>query len=391
MCARMTRSRLVVLTLLPFLMAVSGGCKPASWSLWEKYSARFIDPQGRVIDPMRGGLTTSEGQSYALFFALADNDRERFDQVLNWTQANLASGDMSRHLPGWQWGKAQDGQWKLLDGSPAADSDCWIAYDLLEAGRLWKSPQYTLIGRAMLTAIAQQEVARIPGFGVMLMPGPSANFIHGENWTVNPSYVPLFLFERFAAVDSSGPWSAIAANIPRLLKLSNRGGFAMDWVTWEPVAGFVPAGGPEPPPAGQPAPPAYGSYDAIRVYLWAGMTDSSVPTRAALLSSLSGMSSYLAQHGAPPEKVSDQGVPIQQDGPVGFSAAILPYLRALPQTETAVKQQQQRIDGQLDPASGLYGKNPAYYDQNLILFANGFQENKFRFGPDGQLKVEWAH
>ena len=42
------------------------------------------------------------------------------------------------------------------------------------------------------------------------------------------------------------------------------------------------------------------------------------------------MSGYLADHDAPPEKVSDQGIPVAQDGPVGFSAAVLPYLSAFP-------------------------------------------------------------
>jgi endoglucanase len=53
-------------------------------------------------------------------------------------------------------------------------------------------------------------------------------------------------------------------------------------------------------------------------------------------------------------------------------------------------QQKQRIDAQLDPATGLYGKDPAYYDQNLILFASGFDQKKFGFGPDGELKVQWT-
>ncbi len=62
-------------------------------------------------------------------------------------------------------GKAPDGQWRLLDSGSAADSDCWIAYDLLEAGRLWKSDGYTQLGRKLLALIAKQEVAELPGFG----------------------------------------------------------------------------------------------------------------------------------------------------------------------------------------------------------------------------------
>jgi endoglucanase len=229
----------------------------------------------------------------------------------------------------------------------------------------------------------------------MLLPGPAAAFQHNGTWTLNPSYLPLFIFDRFAAVDPSGPWGAIALNIPRLLRQSARHGFAMDWVDYVPSDGFYPASAPGavPPDPKQPAkaiPPPVGSYDAIRVYLWAGMLDETGQTRSEMLRAVAGMGSYVANHGAPPEKVSDQGIPLEQDGPVGFSAAALPYLRALPGREKETAQQRVRMSAQFDPSSGLYGKDPAYYDQNLVLFATGFLDNRFRFGPRGELKVDWT-
>jgi endoglucanase len=389
------RSRRKLLVPILFLVAATGGCKQGPWMLWDAYATRFIDEQGRVIDPQGDNRTTSEGQSYALFFSLADNDRPRFDQVLKWTQANLAAGNLGAHLPAWLWGKSKEGDWKTLDANPAADSDAWIAYSLLEAGRLWKNPAYTNLGRQMVAQIARYEVAELPGFGPMLMPGPTALFSRKDTWTVNPSYVPLFIFQRFAAVDPGGPWGAIAKNIPRLLREGARHGFAMDWLDYVPSDGFYPAPAPGsvPPASGQKAkndpPPPVGSYDAIRVYLWAGMLDDSVSTRSDMIGALSGMGTYLGNHGAPPEKVSDQGIPMEQDGPVGFSAAVLPYLRTFPDAEKMAAQQKVRISSQFDPKSGLYGKDPTYYDQNLLLFATGFLDDRFRFGPRGELKVEW--
>ena len=396
MSAWLTRShRRVLLALFPLFVTATGVCKQASpWPLWEKFARHFIDPQGRVIDFSRDSITTSEGQSYAMFFAVVNNDRALFDHLLNWTQANLAGGDLGKSLPGWKWGKAPDGQWKLLDAGPASDSDCWIAYDLLEAGRLWNNKDYTALGKAMMTHIAQQEVARLPGFGLMLMPGLATHFTHGPIYILNPSYVPYFIFQRFAAVDPTGPWSGIAANIPRFLKQSDRGGFAMDWVTYTQASGFTPAPGPALPSPGQPPAPAVGSYDAIRVYLWAGMVDPTGTARASLLAAVPGMAAYVPARGAPPEKVSDHGIPLPNDGPVGFSGAVLPYLQALPQMDRAVQQQLQRVKSQQDPVTGLFGQNPGfagYYDQNLILFGSGFQERKYGFGPNGELKVEWAN
>lgn len=379
---------LILAAMLPFFVASTAGYKPAPWPLWDAYAARFINADGRVIDPSRGGITTSEGQSYAMFFALVNNDRERFGKLLHWTQDNLAQGDMSRHLPGWMWGKAGDGRWRLLDAGPAADSDCWIAYSLLEAGRLWNHSEYTELGRSMLAMIAAGEVSNLPGFGPMLMPGLSSNFIHNTISTVNPSYVPLFLFDRFASLDPAGPWRSIAADIPKLIAQSSRGGFAMDWANYVPGKGFTPASGAGPAAAG--AAPV-GSYDAIRVYLWAGMVNPAVKSRAALLESLSGMAAYLANHDAPPEKVSDRGVPLAQDGPVGFSAAVLPYLSARKGMQKAVSAQRARMLAARVASTGLYGSNPAYYDQNLVLFGTGFVDGRFSFSPSGELNVEWTH
>lgn len=392
-----------------FLLGGTGGCKQGPWALWAAYASHFLDAQGRIVDPQVGDRTTSEGQSYALFFALVNNDQGHFDQVLSWTQTNLAQGDLGTHLPAWLWGRSKDGKWTTLDPNPASDADLWIAYSLVEAGRLWKKPAYSNLGRQMMGLVARQEVAELPGFGMMLMPGPTALFAHKGTWTVNPSYLPLFIFHRFSSIQPAGPWDAIAGNIPRLLRQSSRHGFAMDWADYVPSDGFYPAPAPgaaqpsqdpkadpkDPQKAGQandpkadPA-PALGSYDAIRVYLWAGMLDEG-QTRNDMIGAISGMGSYVGNRGAPPEKVNDQGVPLDQDGPVGFSAAVLPYLAVFPNAEKAATQQRIRMSSQLDPTTGLYGKNPAYYDQNLILFATGFLDERFRFGPRGELKLEWT-
>ena len=372
------------------MFSVAGGCKESPWQLWYSYSARFIDPQsGRVFDPNGDQYTTSEGQAYALFFALVDNDRPTFNRVLAWTEANLAGTDLKNHLPAWLWGKTKDGQWKVLDTNSASDADVWMAYTLIEAGRLWKSSNYTNLGRAMLAQIAKNEVVNLPGFGPMLMPG-SDGFQHGNNWTLNPSYLPLFLFKRLANVDPAGPWPQIALGIPRLLEQSSRHGYAMDWVEYVPGDGFYPA--PKPSAADvNPSDTAgpQGSYDAIRVYLWAGMLDPDDPMRSLILNAVPAMSAYLADHDAPPEKISDLGIPVAQDGPVGFSAAVLPYLRAFPDLSRASAKQIIRLNAQKDATTGLYGKDMAYYDQNLALFATGFLDARFRFGPGGELKVEW--
>jgi endoglucanase len=412
---------------LLLMVCATGGCKQGPWTLWNNYEARFIDQQGRVFDPKGDQHSTSEGQAYALFFALADNDRAEFDRVLNWTQGNMARGDLSANLPAWLWGKDKDGTWKALDSNSASDADLWMAYTLLEAGRLWNAPLYTSVGKGMMARIAATEVANLPGFGLMLLPGqtgfvhqttltnqapqpssqapadtgkqntgkhknepiplPASQSASAQTFMVNPSYLPPFIFARFAALDPAGPWRQIGANIPLLLGQSARHGFAMDWVEYVPGDGFHPV--TEQQPSGVATEGPGGSYDAIRVYLWAGMMAAGGGKRNSVLDVVPGMSVYLADHGAPPEKVSDQGLPLAQDGPVGFSAALLPYLKAYPGLTRIFAQQIVRLNQSRDGSTGLYGKDLTYYDQNLALFATGFLDGVFQVGPGGELKVEW--
>lgn len=351
--------------------------------LWQTYAARFISADGRVIDPARDSMTTSEGQSYALFFALVNNDRAHFDQLLAWTESNLAQGDLIAHLPAWSWGHAKDGQWGVLDANSASDSDLWIAYDLIEAGRLWKEPRYISLGRRIAAAIALRETATIPGFGPALLPG-AAGFHLQHLWVLNPSYTPVFLLDRMATVDPAGPWADIAAMVPVLLERSNRGGFAMDWVCYTPGEAFSPCQS-----TGKKTPPPTGSYDAIRVYLWAGMLADADPVRSRLLKAIPGMNAWLEHSSAPPEKIAADGTVQPQAGPVGFSAALLPYLEAFG-NQSAIAQQMVRIKSQLDEKSYLFGTSPTYYDQNLALFGIGWINNSFRFGSHGELLVRWS-
>jgi len=355
--------------------------------LWQAYAATFITPDGRVLDPQTGNRTTSEGQSYALFFALVNNDRPRFDKLLTWTTDNLATGDLTAHLPAWNWGQAKDGHWGILDANSASDSDLWIAYDLIEAGRLWNNPKYTALGRHLASLIASREVASLPGFGSALLPGPVGFHIE-KLWILNPSYSPLFLLDRLAAVDPGGPWANLSKDFPFLIERSAVNGFAMDWVCYAPGQGFSPCLAD-----GRKSPLSMGSYDAIRVYLWAGMLPDSDPAKARILKALPGMSLYLRQHDAPPEKVNSEGVPLNQAAPVGFSAALLPWLSSI-SANAAFAQQLVRIKSQLNEKSNLYGTGsgtgPTYYDQNLVLFASGWIEKRFQFGSGGELLVRWS-
>ena len=371
-----TRLSARALMSLMLVAAVEVDCAGPTWpSLYQSYTRAFLDNQIRVIDRDSGDRTTSEGQAYAMFFALVANDRSRFDGLLRWTELNLAAGDLTAQLPAWLWGHDSNDRWGVLDANAAADADVWMAYALLEAGRAWNDQRYTSIGRSLAKRIADEEVADIGGIGPVLLPAPKG-FRQDDAIRLNASYLPLQVFVGLGHLLPDGPWERIAQRISTLVSASAPHGFATDWIDFAPGRGFSASDA--------------GSYDAIRVYLWAGMLDPAAPGRDAILRSLSGMTDWLRKNAAPPEKVRRDGSVEVPNGPVGFSAALLPYLSAIGEKKLA-DAQSSRLRSALDSRTGLYGRPPRYYDQNLALFALGWTERRFWFDSSGTLKTWWKN
>ena len=376
----------LAVTLAVLVPTRAHAAQPA-WPLWDQYAQHFVDGQGRVIDRSQQDRTTSEGQAYAMFFAVVGNDRARFASLLNWTEANLASGDLTLHLPAWSWGKAPDGSWKVLDPSPATDADLWMAYALIEAGRLWNDQRYEKLGRVLAERIAKEEVVHVPGLGTTLQPGPVGFHPDAKTWLLNPSYLPPPVLARLAQAMPQGPWTKVQASLGEMLRHGSGDGFAMDWVA-AGGGGVHSSVNPTQFANGDKSAVPIGSYDAVRVYLWLGISDPLTPGVRALLASVPGMAAYLKSNLAPPLAVDSTGKALSPDGPVGFSAAVVPYLDTLNHKSSA-SAQMDRLFATRDPANGLYGRGAAYYDQNLALFSTGWADRHYRFDRDGRLKVKW--
>ncbi|MBN8791377.1 MAG: cellulase [Stenotrophomonas nitritireducens] len=367
------RALLQALAAAPLLGVLPSACAAAGWPAWRVLADSSLSADGRMIDRSQDDLrSTSEGQSYALFFALVDNDQALFDRILGWTANNLAGGDMGKRLPAWLWGRDAKGGWSVLDANPASDSDLWLAYGLLEAGRLWHRPALTRTGQDMLAQVRSTEIVDLPGLGPMLLPGPQG-FVEDGATRVNPSYLPLPLLRRFAAVDRDGPWAALAGNTLELLRQTAPHGFAPDWAAWRDGA-FV----------ADPAKGAVGSYDAIRCYLWAGMLSPRDRLFRAQLQALSGPLRRLRDGGAMWEKVDTRSGAGEGEGGYGFRAALLPYLLAQGERTLA-----QALRSSLPTPEQQRSDAPAYYAQMLSLFGHGWAEGRYRFAADGQLQPRW--
>jgi endoglucanase len=209
-------------TVLPLALALlatdASADAPAScahWPAWESFRATFISADGRVVEHASARRqTVSEAQAYALLLALAADDRATFDTLLTWTTNNLAQGDLSRHLPAWQWGERDDGSYGPLDANPATDADLWIAYVLAEAGRRWGIPAYLARSHAVGDLVLRQSVAELPGLGPVLLPAPQGFGAAPGPWRLNPGYLPIQVLRGLAAAhpDQRERWLALLAS-----------------------------------------------------------------------------------------------------------------------------------------------------------------------------------
>lgn len=371
------------------VLLLQTGCRAeVPWPLWQAYRTKFLDASGRVIDHDAGANdhTTSEGMAYGMFFALVTNDRASFDKMLHWTEDNLAGGDLTARLPSWNWGKLPDGKWGTLDANSAADADLWMAYDLLEAGRMWKDDRLAKMGSVLSDRIAHSEVALVPGLGTVLLPGSFGYHPQENTFILNPSYTPPQVLARLRVDAPQGPWSSLQQSYPLMIQGSAPGGFPMDWIT--AGTSINPSGTPTQLATGKTDFTPVSSWESIRVYLWLGMADKGTPGVAEAMEYVPGMARYLQSESTPPLAVDSTGKITNSAGPIGFSAAVIPYLLALGQKGQA-KVQSDRLTASKDAATGLYGHSTSYYDQNLAMFSTGWTEGRFRFDRDGKLKLKW--
>ena len=129
-----------------------------------------------------------------------------------------------------------------------------------------------------------------------------------------------------------------------------------------------------------------GSWGSAEV--GAGLLDPATPQRAAILNALPGIARYLHNNAVPPAKVKPDGNVEDPKSPVGFSAALLPYLSALGE-KNLEDEQMSRVKSEFNSKTGLYGNPARYYDQNLVLFGLGGTLRQFWFDSQGNLKLAW--
>jgi endo-1,4-beta-D-glucanase Y len=343
------------------------------WSQWESFREAFVSKDGRVVDHSEADLrTVSEGQGYAMFFALVANDRTTFNKLATWTENNLSQGDLTKRLPAWIWAK-HGNEWGVTDTNSAADADLWIAYALLEASKQWCNKPYEVKAKALAERILNEETLEIEGLGLTLLPGKQGFVNSDGSVKLNPSYVPPFILAQFANHWASDPrWANVYLASQRLLIQSANKGSYSDWLLFR---------------NGQPerlATDTKGDFDAIRAYLWLGMTAKTDPTRATLARLQRPFLEETTKKGAVPlwAEPSTQSFS-QEAGPPGFQAALVP----LADTEGMQTLADTLIKKTIQSESPQAWLNYGYYNSVLTLFGKGHHEKRYSFNAQGELQL----
>lgn len=361
--------------------------RQVEWPQWRVFLDYFVQHDGRVLDAStKEQHSSSEGQSYGMFFALVANDPDTFERLWRWAVNNLAGGDIRRNLPAWIWGKDENNNWRILDDNSASDAELWFVYSLLEAGKRWNRPDYLEDAMALLQQVEDLETDTLPGLGKMLLPGPRHFVLTNNIWRLNPSYLPLPVLRRLASASPNGPWLEIINTTAVMLRAVTPKGFVPDWVCYQTdtetgIGTFIT----------DPDKGDIGSYDAIRVYLWAGLTPMDDPLAKTILDTVYGMAAVVKETGAPPERVNTESGAYKNTGPAGFSSALVPYFHARKeivqmnaQHNRAASLMQARLVEMRDKAL-----QPPYYDNVLHLFSTGWQQGHYRFLASGDLQLQW--
>jgi endo-1,4-beta-D-glucanase Y len=222
---------------------------------WHSFKSRFLSKDGRIIDTGNGGVSHSEGQGWGLLFAVAAQDQESFDLILNWTAQSLRRPTDALHA----WRYVPLDHPPVKDANNAVDGDMFIATALIRAGRLWGRPDHLLAAAAIGRDILRLLVRNVGPFTVLL-PGLEG-FETRTAIVINPSYYAFPMMSELAKVVPSEQWDRLQQDGKTLIETGRFGRWSLppDWLriakkdaTLSPAPGW---------------PPRF-SYDAIRVPLW---------------------------------------------------------------------------------------------------------------------------
>jgi len=327
-------------------------------ALWSLYRYTHVQ-SGRVIAHDEGGITTSEGQAYAMLRAVWANDRAAFDEVWRWTREHLqVRGD---RLLAWKWKEA------VLDRNAATDADQDAALALVLASRRFGEKRFLEDARALLADIWEREVVRAGG---RYFP-TGGNWAPGERWpTIHVAYLAPYAYEVFAEVDTSRPWRDLVRSsydILRFLFVEERLALPPEVIHVDPRTGKLLRERP-----GGPGPADFG-YDSVPIY-WRVALDARWFGRRAEADLRARMLEFprdaFRAEGRLRERYSVAGRPLSENDGLPHLASVQALAR-IEDPGLADAMRRERLDPLFERA--LAGEETPYYLHNWLWFGRALE------------------
>ena len=326
---------------------------------WRAYKMRFIQADGRVIDFSDNGVSTSEGQAYAMVRAVWMDDQDTFRRTFEWAERNLNAGVRSDHLHAWKWGHRDDGSWGVYDRTAATDAEELIAFALIEAEARWPNVDYHEHIVSLLEDIWSRLTLVIAG----------KRYFLGGDWPsmsapvrLNPSYYMPFVYRVFSKVDGAHPWGdAVNLSYQVFGACRSSVGLPVNWCLLDPVNRRLFVSRELEDRSGD-----FG-YDAFRV-LWFLAFDyvTHHDTRALqAIVATDWLRRFWKLRRELPARISADGIPLVTHDYAGLYAAYLPAL-GLVEPDEAKRMFQTKILSQYH--DGIWGNPTDYYAQNWCWF-----------------------
>jgi endo-1,4-beta-D-glucanase Y len=325
---------------------------------WSAYAGRFIQKDGRVIDHKGGGISTSEGQAYAMLRAVWMHDRPTFDRAYKWGVDNLNSKIRSDRLWAWKWGKDKDGTWHVLDRAFASDADQDVALALILAWKTFNEPAYWADAQQLLADLWNKGTILAGQRRVMLA---GDTLCKGSSCRLNPSYAAPYAYRIFAKFDTARDWNALVDASYNLLETSSaltKTHLPPDWVVLNTNDGRITLADNK---------DSAFSYDAFRVY-WRVALDRQLfnDPRADryLAQTLGWLTREWNARRKLPAVISASGQPLADYESIEMLAALAPALRHIDRDiGDAVYR---KVNASY--SDGIWAERDSYYIQNWAWF-----------------------
>jgi len=332
---------------------------------WSKYVDRFIQRDGRVIDHKEGGISTSEGQAYAMLRAVWMGDRSTFDKTYEWGVNNLNSKIRSDSLWAWKWGKDDKGNWRVLDSAFATDADQDVALALILAWKAWNDSRYLTQAQIVMTDLWNIGSIQVGGRRYLLA---GDTLCTADTCRLNPSYAAPYAYRIFARFDTARDWNDLVDTSYFLLESASKlttTRLPPDWLILHLDDGRLSSGD---------AKDNSFSYDAFRVF-WRVALDRILFNDARATRYLNDSTDWLIREWKTKKKlpavISARGENVSKYESLEMLAGLAPALGFL--SQDVAEAMYKRIDSRY--SGGLWAETDSYYIQNWVWFGTALRNS----------------